>query len=63
MYDAMRDALAAIGTVNLVRVAVWDQIGPRTLNDALRSPAAGDLELLDELIARRKLARGAEPSL
>ena len=58
LYDAMRDALAAIGGANLVRVAVWDRMGSRTLNDALRRPAGGDLELLEELIAQRKLAPG-----
>ena len=50
--------LAVVGGANLVRVAVWDRMGSRTLNDALRSPAAGDLELLEELIEQRKLALG-----
>ena len=56
LYDAMRDALAATGGAKLVRVAVWDRIGERTLNEVLRSPTAGDLELLDELIAVRTVS-------
>jgi hypothetical protein len=58
LYDAMRDALAAIGGVNLVRVAVWDKVGSRTLGEVLRGPAASDLEMLEELIAQRKSAPG-----
>lgn len=54
----MCEALAAIGGANLVRVAVWDRMGSRTLNDVLRTSAAGDLELLEELIAQRKLSLG-----
>ena len=53
LYDAMRDALAATGTVRLSRVAVWDVVGETTLARVLDGRADVDHDALAELVAQR----------
>lgn len=55
LYDAMRDALAAVGEVRLSRVAVWDAVGDATLARVLDGRADADHDALAELIARREV--------
>lgn len=58
VYDAMRDSLAATGTVSLARLSVHDRLGSVRLGDALRGSAPLDLEELRELL----IARTANPA-
>jgi hypothetical protein len=53
LYDAMRDVLAAEGTVRLARVAVWDDVGGVELGRMLDGRAADDHDALDELLRAR----------
>jgi len=53
VYDALRDAAAAAGSVALARVSVHDRVGTVRLGDALRGHAPLDLRALHALIASR----------
>ncbi|WP_236967665.1 DUF7255 family protein [Microbacterium aurantiacum] len=66
IYDALRDAAAAAGSVTLARVSVHDRVGAARLGDALRGHARLDLRALHALITSRTsnrdhLARGTRP--
>lgn len=53
LYDAMRDSLAATGTVSLARLSVHDRLGSVRLGDALRGSALLDLLELRKLVIKR----------
>lgn len=56
LYDAIRDASAIAGHVNLARLSVYDPVGGRPLGDVLLSPGTADLEALEALIDARTLS-------
>lgn len=62
LYDAVRDAAAASGQVNLARLSVYDLVAGRTVDAVLRNPVFGDLEALDALIKQRTLAGRSAPT-
>lgn len=62
LYDAMRDAAAACGQVNLARLSVYDRVGGRTLGNVLRQPGSGDLEAVQALIEQRMSSAGEVPA-
>lgn len=53
LYDAMKDAAAAVGAVRLARLATHDDLGGVTLGAALERRAPADLDRLIELLNRR----------
>lgn len=53
VYDAMRDSVAATGTVSLARLSVHDRLGTVRLGDALRGSAPLDVQELRELLIAR----------
>ncbi|MCR2824433.1 DUF7255 family protein [Microbacterium sp. zg.Y909] len=53
VYDAMRDAAAAAGSVTLARLSVHDRVGAARLGDALLGRAPLDLTALHALIISR----------
>lgn len=59
VYDALRDAAAAAGSVSLARLSVYDRIGSSRLGDALRGHSALDLHALRDLIISRTLGEQA----
>lgn len=61
LYDAIRDASAVAGQVNLARLSVYDLVGGRPLGDVLLAPATVDLDALGALIDARTLGPTTRP--
>lgn len=53
MYDAMKDAAAAVGQVKLARLSIYDLVDGHPLNNVLYGRVAVDLGAVDELVVRR----------
>jgi hypothetical protein len=53
IYDAMRDAAALHGSVRLVRLSTYDEVGGATLGCALEGTAPVERDALQRLIEER----------
>ena len=53
MYDAMKDAAAAVGQVKLARLSIYDLVDGHPLTNVLYGRVAVDLGAVDELVVRR----------
>ena len=53
MYDAMKDAAAATGQVNLARVSIYDLVDGQVLNDVLYGRVRVDAGAVEDLVVRR----------
>lgn len=61
LYDAIRDAAAAAGLVNLARVSVHDTVNGRALGQVLQDPHPGDVRGVKTLIDQRTLSHAEQP--
>ena len=53
MYDAMKDAAAAAGQVQLTRVSIYDLVDGQMLNDVLYGRVMVDAGAVEDLVMRR----------
>lgn len=56
LYDGMRDALASVGGVRLVRLSIYDTVGGATLRDVLDDRAALDRDGVRGLFSARAVS-------
>ena len=53
MYDAMKDAAAAMGQVKLARLPIYDSVERHLLNDVLYGRIVVDPRGVEELVMQR----------
>jgi hypothetical protein len=53
LYDAIKDLASLAASLRVVRVSVYDRVGPRTLAECLRKPASTDIPALGALLDER----------